>query len=237
MLFKFLFVSCLRAGDGISLHQFLFSKHGSSPVNVECKYLSLHDFCYLGKKTKQRLWCLVRFHNIAWHFTSSTLFRFLRPCEKRSIHQDTWKLSIEITGSLFVGLGGMVARRLWFCMWCSFSVKHHRLSSYQKDSKVFRSNQQVNKQLSDLADLWVAQCPWEALANSFVSVLWCVTRQEEAQDGCTPDTLQSVGRWRSSCFPKCREEHTEPYSYLQLSLMLLKRDWKLPSLGFTSNNH
>lgn len=45
-----LFVSCLRSGDGISLHQFVFSKHGSSPVNVECKYPSLHDFCYQEKK-------------------------------------------------------------------------------------------------------------------------------------------------------------------------------------------
>lgn len=71
-------------------------------------------------------------------------------------------------------------------MWDSSSMKHHRLSSHWKDSKVFRSNQQVNKQLSDLADICVALCPWEALASSFVSLLWCVTRQEEAQDGCTP---------------------------------------------------
>lgn len=49
-LFRFLSlpldVSCLRSGDGISLHEFLFSKYGSSPVNIACKYLSLHDFCY-----------------------------------------------------------------------------------------------------------------------------------------------------------------------------------------------
>lgn len=85
-----IFVSCLRGWDGISSRQFVFSKHASS---LQMWSANIPLYMTSGKKKKkQHSWCLVRFHNIAWPFTTRTLFRFLRLYEKPFIHQGTSKL-------------------------------------------------------------------------------------------------------------------------------------------------